>query len=231
MRNYASLRSIALSIVAGAMCSPAYASLLGRDIDGNPVDAYSTESVFLYDTDLDVTWLRNAGASSRATWHQVTTWVSALVVGSFDDWRLPSSYDIGTSNICRGYYCPQSELGHLWFSELGNSYGNPVNPGPFLNFKGVTHVSYPTYWTSTLAAPDASHVWVFNTSVGFQGTTIGSAGDWGFAVRGGDVAAPIPEPKTSVLLLLGVVALGGYTAMKRSASCTLRPRSAHRRDF
>jgi hypothetical protein len=42
------------------------ATLLGRDIDGKAVAANSNSAVFLYDTVLDITWLRdgNAGAGS-----------------------------------------------------------------------------------------------------------------------------------------------------------------------
>jgi hypothetical protein len=207
----------ASSILVCAMS--ANAALLGRDINGNPVSSSSLTSVFLYDTDLNITWLQDAGASSRDTWQGVNDWADNLTVGRFSDWRLPNAYDVGTANICTGYSCSSSELGHLWFIELGNVVGGGVNAGPFRDFKGVTNVSYPSYWTSTIYAPNPSFAWRFNTAVGYQGTDGTYAGDWGLAVRNGDVLLPVPEPYSGILMVAGTM-LVGLRALQRTKSPT-----------
>lgn len=48
------------------LATPAQATLLGRDINGHAVAGSNESAVFLYDTDLNITWLRDANASGTA---------------------------------------------------------------------------------------------------------------------------------------------------------------------
>lgn len=80
-------------------------TLLGRDINGIAVDASSSSAVFLYDTTLRITWLRdaNAGAGSvydstvdgttatdgRMIWANAVDWATNLNVNGVTGWRLP----------------------------------------------------------------------------------------------------------------------------------------------
>ena len=75
--------------------STAQANLLGRDINGNPVAANDPSAVFEYDTDLNITWLRDWNASGHVTWDAAMAWASTLVVGSYGGWRLPTMVDTG----------------------------------------------------------------------------------------------------------------------------------------
>lgn len=76
-------------------------TLKGRDGFGKPVAASSAEAVFLYDTTLDVTWLRDANyvktsghdADGLLDWDAANAWASTLTVGSFGGWRLPRMID------------------------------------------------------------------------------------------------------------------------------------------
>ena len=47
-----------------------------------------------YDTDLDITWLRNANVNGAQDWDTQVAWASNFSFGGYDDWRLPTT---GTS--------------------------------------------------------------------------------------------------------------------------------------
>jgi hypothetical protein len=82
-------------------------TLLGRDGFGQPVDASSDSARFLYDTVLDITWLRDANWAKTSgyapengamTWDQANTWANTLKAGYFgrySGWRLPTIVDTG----------------------------------------------------------------------------------------------------------------------------------------
>jgi hypothetical protein len=116
-------------------------TLLGRDMHGAAVSGSDINAVFLYDTVLNVTWLRPPYANSSMTWYGAYAWASDLTVGAHSDWRLPTmiatpnathSYAGGTdrgSNVrtksgnATQYEAGQtvySEMAHLWYSTLGN---------------------------------------------------------------------------------------------------------------
>jgi hypothetical protein len=135
--------------VALAMLSvaTAQAALVGRDINGIAVAANATNSVFLYDDVLNITWLRDANANGLMQWAQANTWANSLnnnaAYGNFTGWRLPTMIDTGTSgcdyvaytgtdcgynvqtksgNLTQ-YQAGQtvySEMAHLFFVTLGN---------------------------------------------------------------------------------------------------------------
>jgi hypothetical protein len=104
-------------------------TLQARDLDGDGVtDAF-------YDTELNVTWLRNANANRVMDWNGANTWASNLVVGSYSDWRLPTIVDTGAPGCdysnAGGTDCGfnvqtksgstvYSELAHLYYTTLGN---------------------------------------------------------------------------------------------------------------
>lgn len=119
-------------------------TLLGRDINGNATDASASETVFLYDTALNITWLRDANYARTIgmnTQHgggmslrQAKAFASTLSIGGFGDWRLPKVVDTGTlgcnlanSQTDCGYNVQTmsngvvySEMAHLYYKTLGN---------------------------------------------------------------------------------------------------------------
>ena len=171
---------IAGTAAALLFTTSAQATLVGRDLSGNAVANNSASAVFFYDTDRNITWLRNAnaaagssfdnGASSsdgRMGWSNAMAWAADLTVGSFSDWRLP----VGQAHATCGNFnfnCTASELGHLWYSELGNAVNafnqviGTVNKGDFQNF--LTNPD--SLWTSTEF--DATHVFIFSIDGGSQ---------------------------------------------------------------
>ena len=121
MRTKFNKRTVCGAVVGASMlvAGPAQAALQDRDLNGDTVvDAF-------YDTDLDITWLRDAGLFTGGYWADANTWANTLVVGGVSGWRLPMS------DTCYQYNCTGSEMGHLWYVELGNSAGFMTNTGDF----------------------------------------------------------------------------------------------------
>ena len=215
------------------LATSAQATLLGRDLSGNAVATNSASAVFFYDTDRNITWLRNAnaaagssfdnGASStdgRMGWNNAMAWAADLTVGSFSDWRLPVAQNPLTCTISI-YNCTASELGHLWYSELGNAVSGSfavigtVNTGDFQNLL-LESISY--LWTGT--ETDATHAPAFSIGLGGQFNSIKesvpnfSVEIQALAVRDGDVLATVtppngvPEPSTLLLTAAALLGLG-----------------------
>ena len=163
-------------------------TLLGRDVNGNAVSGNNASAVFLYDTALNVTWLRDANKNGRMNWNAANTWASGLNVGGFTGWRLPSMVDTGASGCdysnAGGTDCgynvqtATSEMAHLYYVTLGNlAYcppgdatcaGGPQvgfglsNTGDFQNMQSFD------YWSGLEYAPSTSLAWAFRTFGGVQ---------------------------------------------------------------
>lgn len=204
-------------------------TLLGRDINRNAVAATDASAVYLYDTALNVTWLRDADVSGAMDWDTATNWADNLNTGSgsntISDWRLPTmaanptifhSYDGSTS---QGYNVPtsSSEMASLFFKTLGNkSYhdtSDQFQPGYGLTNTGSFQHFYDfTYWLGTEYAPLPDNAWYFTTGFGYQAAYYKTSQFHAMAVRNGDVLlAPVPEPETYMMLLLGLGAIGALT--------------------
>ncbi len=127
-------------------------TLQGRDAQGRPVLASSADAVFLYDTALDVTWLRDTNAYGPLTWPAAMAMAAGLDIGGFGGWRLPAMVQPGVCDgrLQTGCIVDQaagrdgtawSELQYLWSVELGNPLGvSPAaaNTGNFLNLEWGT---------------------------------------------------------------------------------------------
>jgi hypothetical protein len=135
----------------------------------------------IYDSDKNITWY-DFTTPTRTTWQAQMTWASNLTVTfggtTFDDWRLPIEYP----DAYTGLWCVQSEIGHLYYTELGNSVGG-TKTGPFKNLKS----GY--YWTGTefTVTSDRSNAWCFFMLDGMNGYTAKYDPRYAMAVRDGDV--------------------------------------------
>jgi hypothetical protein len=196
------LAAVAASLYLATPTSVAARGLESRDIDADgEVDAF-------YDPSLHLTWLRQT-TPLLLSWSQATDWANQSWFG-LTGWRLPSAENRDGTGVCVGFQCQQSEMGHLWYVELGNN-GLMTNRG---DFQGLVPYGY---WTATPNPNERDAVWYFNT---FNGTQFdGSRYDvmHAFAVRDGDVSA-VPEDSTRVLAAVGLV--GIITAAKRRRTAT-----------
>lgn len=227
MNQYTKL-SIALAIVA-TVSTNARATLLDRDLNNdNVTDAF-------YDTELNITWLRNANINGAKAWVTANAWAESLNFGGYDDWRLPTMLDTGApgcefianNNTDCGYNVltkvgatVYSEIGHLFYVTLGNKGAytttGSAQAGAGLTNKGkFTGFQSAQYWTGLNYAQMAGVAWSFDTSEGFQRNDYQTNQHYALAVRAGDITL-VPEPQTYALFVLGLSVLFAYTS-KRDA--------------
>jgi hypothetical protein len=167
----------------------------------------------IYDTELDVTWLQNANvAEFGMTWNDAIAWVNAFVYAGLDDWRLPDSPATAQGFINEG------ELGHLYYTTLGNPALGPLeNVGPFVNFP-APNVTIPpaTFWLSATPLFPGS-AWSFEFNNGFQNAASAEGNFWFvWPVRKGDVTAKdnnVPDAGSTLGLL--AFALSGLSLLHR----------------
>ncbi len=149
-------------------------TLLGRDINLNPVAATDASAVYLYDKTLDITWLRdananvtgkvtadaNASVNGAMNWNTAMSWATNLVTGSgataISDWRLPTMTDPAADENCssgciNSGYTPatsSSEMASLFFGTLGNKYYYDANGNAQLGYGLINAGSFQNMQTS-----------------------------------------------------------------------------------
>lgn len=203
----------------------------------------------IYDDVLNVTWLQDTNYSATQwanthgnlgdvngimNWGDANNWASDLAYYdsvrnvTWDDWRLPTSLqpditcDAQSGGFSYGYGCTGSELGHLFYVDLGGVAGQPITSTHNSNFElfvnwqkywGTGEANY--YWTSTYwTGTGGGKAWGFSVAYGtVAGIFIGEE-QHAWAVRDGDVAA-IPEPSTYAMFLAGLGLVGFVTQRRK----------------
>lgn len=212
--------TLAASLVSGA----AHADLQGRDLDGNiaTVEAY-------YDTDLNITWLAAAAGidmNRSMSWADANTWAANLsIVDNFnhltyDNWRLPTTLQpdascSGQSWTSFGYGCTGSEMGHLFYSELGGTAGQSILTSMDTDLAKFSNLRGGLYWSGSenVDNPIYADAWGFDFYDGHQDAYGQIYTFYALAVSPGDVAA-VPEAQTYALMLAGL-GLIGWRARRR----------------
>jgi hypothetical protein len=158
----------------------------------------------IYDSDQNITWLQEPN-STRMTWDQAMSWAQNMSVFAngrpITGWRLPTivngpfewGYDGTTTAGCN---IATSEMGHLFYTELGNKgyydvNGNGSQPGLGLVNKGpFMHLQPAYYWADTEYVLDTSLVWNFTFGLGHQIIDNKGLDAYALAVHEGNVGAP-----------------------------------------
>ena len=154
----------------------------------------------VYDTDRNITWLANANANGPMTWDQANTWAANLNVDGITGWRLPTALNADGSGPCEGVNCTGSELGHLFYNELGGMANHSILTTHNANFNLFSNIQGWVYWSGTEYGPNLA--WAFLTVLGRQGYCNKGYCDSGWAVHDGDVPA-VPEPEEWAMMLVG----------------------------
>jgi hypothetical protein len=213
------------------MTFTANASLISR-LDGQAV----------YDTDLGITWMTDVNLAATNTfgisgiinpggnmsWDTAAQWIVALNATNylgFNDWRLPTTVNpdptcIGSVNTSSGFNCTGSEMGHLFYNELGGTGGTSILASGNSNvslFSNIT-TSGGQHWSGTEVSLGSGSAWAF----GIEGT--GGAGQQVRAIKGnhfsvllvrdGDVGV-VPIPAAIWLFGSGLIGLIGIAKRKK----------------
>ena len=153
--------------------------------------------------------------------------IDALYEVRWDDaaWRLPETVDgnwiwgfDGTTTA--GYNITSSEMGHLYYVELGNlGYWDTSGLGPqpgwgLQNTGDFDSLVASKYWSGTEFASLPDRAWDFNMSHGTQNIRDKEGSRYGLAIRSGQVSV-IPEPATILLFGTGLAGVAGARLRRR----------------
>jgi hypothetical protein len=153
-------------------------------------------------------------ADGLMTWSDAMSWAGNLSYGGYTDWRLP------TSDTCAGYNCTGSEMGHLFYAELGGVAEQSIATTHNTNYNLFQNVS-DFYYSGTEYLPIPPSAWFFNFSLGHQSAVVKTADLYAWAVRDGDVAT-VPLPATAWLFGSGLLGLVGVARARRRDDSAIR---------
>lgn len=175
----------------------------------------------IYDDVLNITWLQDANyaqtsgyvADGLMNWGPAMDWAANLTYGGHSNWRLPLALNADGSGPCGpDYNCSGSEMGHLFYVTGGLTAGQRISASAALNQYFNNMQDHWIYWFGT--EQGENNAWVFHTIHGYQNEPVKWSSAYAWAVHPGDIA-PIPEPETYALLLLGLVLVSVAASRRR----------------
>lgn len=216
----------AITIIILGFSLKSQASLFNRGTD-------SLGNQLIYDSDLNITWYDYTYSYtnySQTSWDNSLGWADSLTITFngmvYDNWRLPTittnqnppsyGYD-GTHTY--GFNITNSEMGHLFYSELGNnayyatdaSYTQSgwglTNTGDFQHLYATFYYTDTTYYYNVWSAVYQS----FYTGEQYAAAklALNGTGVYAMAVREGDVST-VPIPGAIWFLGCGLAGLGAH---------------------
>ncbi|QSA97664.1 DUF1566 domain-containing protein [Methylococcus sp. EFPC2] len=143
-------------------------------------------------------------ATGQLSWWGAQAWVgylNSISYGGETGWRLPI-----TPIEISGYEMTDSELGHLFYTELGGLANTPITTKHNSNYDLFSNVpdSVYWYWSGTEFTADPRHAWSFYTYFGTQFDQYKDNQFFAWPVRA------VPVPAAAWLMgsaLLGLVGL------------------------
>ena len=169
----------------------------------------------VYDTDLNITWLTNANlaatnkfgtaginADGSMPWSTALNWITSMNLAKylgFSSWRLPTTPEPDTTCPASTFGCTGSEMGHLFYIELGGAGGNSISGAHNSNFSLFTNLQDSArcgvYWSANTWTADSRQAWVLNFCNGVQNTGTKTESAFVLPVLTGDVAASSVLPQ------------------------------------
>jgi hypothetical protein len=156
----------------------------------------------LYDDVLDITWLQDANYAltkqhdpdGQMTWQQANDWAANLQYYDqcrgvwYTDWRLPDEKNIDGTGPEKGRV-RTSELGHMFYTNLANSFLSWPAKDYHVNANGKTWIKNMQktgeYWEN--GACSSNYGWAFHNLWGNQACARNTKQLFAWAVRDGDV--------------------------------------------
>lgn len=189
----------------------------------------------IYDVDRDITWLSDANYAKTSgyhpdgemNWQEAMDWAAQLTYEGFENWRLPTTMQpdlncslVQTAStgdvIGSNYNCTGSEMGHLFYEELGGIAFDSINNSTDDDLSLFSNIQDADYWSSTPYVTEFQGPWAFGFFSGVQTTDPYDATVFAWAVHDGDVSA-VPIPPAVWLFASGLFGLIGVARRKANA--------------
>jgi hypothetical protein len=183
------------------------ANLVSEIIAGNGGVVYDTANYYntpSYSGSNTLTGADFNTGTGTMTWFGAQAWANNLTLGGFTDWSLPT-----TIPATYGYNQTGSQMGDLFYNELGGVAGKSIATTHNANTNLFTNVQNFVYWSGSEYEPYPINAWDFDTAYGgYQDYNDKDLQFYAWAVRPGDVAA-VPVPGAFWLFGSAMVGLMG----------------------